>query len=301
VNFVIAFVVVLILIAAAAWLVRRFGAARLDSAARGRQPRLAVIDSAAVDGRRKLVIVRRDNVEHLLMIGGPSDVVVETNIVRAAALPTRDAPAVRNGAAPAIDPTPWPLQPEPAPAPAAPVYAPPPAPPSAPPLAPTVRAERAPRTTAAESWPEPAEPVAPAPPVRASRPAETLAGLADELAQPQPAREPARHPAPPVVATGASHAPPVADQSLAEMAQRLEAALRRPAARRLGSEAGGGRVTVIAESKSATREPRLAVAASKDSAAAPPAQTSAPAPPRTPTNSDLEQEMATLLGRPGKT
>ena len=29
------------------------------------------------------MLVRRDNVEHLLMIGGPSDVVVEHNIVRA--------------------------------------------------------------------------------------------------------------------------------------------------------------------------------------------------------------------------
>ena len=95
VNFVIAFVVVLALIGAATWLVRRFGANRLDAATRGRQPRLAVIDSAAVDGRRKLVIIRRDNVEHLLMIGGPSDVVVETNIVRAAAA-TREAGA-RNG------------------------------------------------------------------------------------------------------------------------------------------------------------------------------------------------------------
>ena len=84
VNFVIAFVVVLLLIGAATWLVRRFGATRLDAAARSRQPRLAVVDAAAVDGRRKLVIIRRDNVEHLLMIGGPSDVVVETNIVRAA-------------------------------------------------------------------------------------------------------------------------------------------------------------------------------------------------------------------------
>ena len=84
VNFVIAFVVVLLLIGAATWLVRRFGATRLDAAARSRQPRLAVVDAAAVDGRRKLVIVRRDNVEHLLMIGGPTDVVVETNIVRAA-------------------------------------------------------------------------------------------------------------------------------------------------------------------------------------------------------------------------
>jgi len=46
-------------------------------------PRLAVIDAAAVDGRRRLVLVRRDNIEHLLMIGGPTDIVVESNIVRA--------------------------------------------------------------------------------------------------------------------------------------------------------------------------------------------------------------------------
>src|SRR5437870_3203704 len=92
VTFAIAFVVVLALIGALAWAVRRFGATRLD-AARARQPRLAVIDSAAVDGRRKLVIIRRDNVEHLLMIGGPTDVVVETSIVRGNVAATREAPA----------------------------------------------------------------------------------------------------------------------------------------------------------------------------------------------------------------
>src|SRR6476660_7388968 len=54
-----------------------------------RMPRLAVIDAAAVDGRRRLVLVRRDNVEHLLMIGGPTDIVVEPNIVRA--MPGREA------------------------------------------------------------------------------------------------------------------------------------------------------------------------------------------------------------------
>ena len=69
------FVVVLALIGAAAWLVRRFGANRLGGgSARGRQPRLAVIDAATVDGRRRLVLIRRDNIEHLLMIGGPTDV-----------------------------------------------------------------------------------------------------------------------------------------------------------------------------------------------------------------------------------
>jgi len=42
--------------------------------------RLEVMDHASVDGRRRLVLVRRDNVEHLIMIGGPIDLVVETGI-----------------------------------------------------------------------------------------------------------------------------------------------------------------------------------------------------------------------------
>ena len=94
-KFFIAFVVVLALIGLTAWLVRRFSANRLGGAARGRQPRLAVIDAASVDGRRRLVLIRRDNTEHMLMIGGPTDVVVETNIVRAttAAAPSPNASA----------------------------------------------------------------------------------------------------------------------------------------------------------------------------------------------------------------
>ena len=77
VRFVVAFVIVLALIGATFWIIRRFGGTRVGAAAqRGRQPRLAVIDAAPVDGRRRLVLVRRDNVEHLLMIGGPTDVVV---------------------------------------------------------------------------------------------------------------------------------------------------------------------------------------------------------------------------------
>src|ERR1700752_4916386 len=89
VTFFFAFVAGLALLGVAAWLVRRFAGNRLGpNTNRGRMPRLAVIDAAAVDGRRRLVLVRRDNVEHLLMIGGPTDIVVEPNIVRAT--PSRD-------------------------------------------------------------------------------------------------------------------------------------------------------------------------------------------------------------------
>src|SRR5204862_7573260 len=106
--FVFAFVAVLALIGVAAWLVRRSAANRLGANTnRGRMPRLAVIDAAAVDGRRRLVLVRRDNVEHLLMIGGPSDIVVEPNIVRA--IPGRDQAPSRSSVgndAPRIPPAP---------------------------------------------------------------------------------------------------------------------------------------------------------------------------------------------------
>src|SRR6266568_769521 len=88
-TFLFAFIAVLALIGVAAWLVRRFANSRLGANTnRGRMPRLAVIDAAAIDGRRRLVLVRRDNVEHLIMIGGPTDIVVEPNIVRA--MPARD-------------------------------------------------------------------------------------------------------------------------------------------------------------------------------------------------------------------
>src|SRR5215470_995797 len=111
-------IVVLALLALAFWLVRRFAGGRLGGGAtRGRQPRLAVIDQATVDSRRRLVLIRRDNVEHLLIIGGPSDVVVEPNIVRAATALRETSPP----RPPAMPKPPlgedsmWRLQPEPAP------------------------------------------------------------------------------------------------------------------------------------------------------------------------------------------
>ena len=41
---------------------------------------MSVVEQASVDNRRKLVLVRRDGVEHLIMTGGPVDVVIETGI-----------------------------------------------------------------------------------------------------------------------------------------------------------------------------------------------------------------------------
>jgi flagellar protein FliO/FliZ len=218
-KFFIAFAVVLALIGLTAWLVRRFGSARLGGGARGRQPRLAVIDAATVDGRRRLVLIRRDNVEHLLMIGGPTDLVVEPNIVRAAAArDTAREPARGNGPPepvvrhPAAAENSWPLQPVNEPAPI-------------PPPMPAPRSYRASATE--EPW------LAPEPGAR-PRPADSLTGMAAELSArlaPPEIPAPAAHREPPrpsaVVPPAEPPAPPQTDHNLAEMAQQLEAALRR--------------------------------------------------------------------------
>lgn len=44
------------------------------------EPRLSVVEFANVDGKRRLILIRRDDVEHLIMTGGPVDIVVENGI-----------------------------------------------------------------------------------------------------------------------------------------------------------------------------------------------------------------------------
>ena len=63
---------------------------RLPRNGRARLPRLGTVDAFDLDRQRQLVIIRRDNVEHLLMIGGPNDIVIELEIVRAESRDPRD-------------------------------------------------------------------------------------------------------------------------------------------------------------------------------------------------------------------
>ena len=42
--------------------------------------RIQIVERKSVDNRRKLVLIQRDNVEHLILTGGPVDVVIETGI-----------------------------------------------------------------------------------------------------------------------------------------------------------------------------------------------------------------------------
>ena len=194
---------------------RAFGSERTEAVSRrGRQPRLAVIDAAKVDGRRHLVLIRRDNVEHLLMIGGPTDIVVEPAIVRARepalARPPAFVEATQHPAAPAMS-------------------APPP---------PHRHSATTEEPVSRDAKAEPPLPSAP----RQPRPADQLAGLVAELSlrsAPEAVRAPrdheaSREPQPPGAAP-LQNAPaeavftPNAEHNSAEAAQRLlEAVLRRP-------------------------------------------------------------------------
>jgi len=42
--------------------------------------RLSISEQYNIDNRRRLILVRRDDVEHLIMTGGPVDVLIETGI-----------------------------------------------------------------------------------------------------------------------------------------------------------------------------------------------------------------------------
>ncbi len=271
--FAIAALVLMVAVIAAIFVVRRAGkGARREAGTRGRQgPRLAMIDSTPIIDGRKLVIVRRDDVEHLVLIGGATDVLIEANIRRAesvdaaeaqpresaprivaAEAPPRVAVAEAHASAPDADeitkeiPAPeaasWPLQPDSAQrlkrasdlAAEAPVRPAVTEAPSAEPVA--VRAPVVEPIRAVLDEPAPslaAEPVKEQP---ASAPMDHVAELAAALQRPT-APENRAPPARPAAAAADTD-----DQNLTDMAHRLEAALRRPV-----SSAGPGFVSMRSE------------------------------------------------------
>jgi hypothetical protein len=342
-TFFVLFVGVLALFGGGIWLVRRFAGNRLGANTnRARMPRLAVIDAAAVDGRRRLVLVRRDNIEHLLMIGGPTDIVVEPNIVRA--MPVRDqvpqrpgvgAPELPPRVAPLPDAAGWsdgdaldhpePQMPEPPPRPARPSFADETRRPA--PALPERRSEPLRNESLRSEPPVRSEPPLRSEPLRSEQPlrsepmrSDPLAGFAPEplggrqeplggrpeprpelRPEPMPSRVTSRNEPviprpprqseppkpPPIRAPERAAAPPPpspppqpsADQNLAEMAQRLEAALRRPTADPVAPP--------VAPEPPPGRAPR------NEPSMAPPV-----AAPSKSGFENLEDEMASLLGRP---
>ena len=214
---IVASVVILVLLALLGLFVRQIQGGRLrlrgQVAGRQRQPRLGVVDTYDLDRQRQLVLIRRDNIEHLVMIGGASDVVVETNILRSGS----------RSVAPSYADTAMPDRPLP------------PFETLVPPSEPAYRAVEEGRRNGGAEVPDLLPPL----PSRAA-PQPDFSAASAGVSQPAPSPAPAKPavvppPAPPITTGPApsfarEHAPPppVSPGELDDMTRQLEEALKRP-------------------------------------------------------------------------
>ena len=79
-RFVLALLLVLGLIAGLTWAARRFGFGGQLTPNAGKSPRLSVVEVRALDSRHKLVLLRRDDCEHLVLLGPNQDLLIEGGI-----------------------------------------------------------------------------------------------------------------------------------------------------------------------------------------------------------------------------
>ena len=77
-RFTLALILVLGLIALLAWLLRRFGM----GVKVGKNRRLGIVEVQMLGPRHRLMLIRRDEVEHLVVVGPGSETVIESGIKR---------------------------------------------------------------------------------------------------------------------------------------------------------------------------------------------------------------------------
>jgi flagellar protein FliO/FliZ len=80
-RFLFALLFVLGLIGLLAWAGRRFGmVARVAKNGGGKKKRVELIEVTPIDAKRRLVLIRRDDKEHLVLLGASADLLVEGGI-----------------------------------------------------------------------------------------------------------------------------------------------------------------------------------------------------------------------------
>ena len=81
-KFILALLFVLGLIGGFAIIAKRAGLGNRGPMVRGKSKRLLIIETMSLDPKRRVVLIRRDNCEHLLLIGTSSEQVIERDIDR---------------------------------------------------------------------------------------------------------------------------------------------------------------------------------------------------------------------------
>lgn len=85
VRVAVALIVIAVLLGVTIMLLRAFGGGVRTGAGRSRNgARLSLVDAISLDQRRKLMLVRCDEMEHLLLVGGTNDLVVDADVGRTA-------------------------------------------------------------------------------------------------------------------------------------------------------------------------------------------------------------------------
>jgi flagellar protein FliO/FliZ len=79
-QFLLALIFVLALIGGVAVLARRLGFGFSAPSRQGKTRRLSLIEAIPVDARRRLLLVRRDDTEHLILLGAASETLIESAI-----------------------------------------------------------------------------------------------------------------------------------------------------------------------------------------------------------------------------
>ncbi len=101
-RFIIALILVLGLIAALTWAARRFGFGGQLTPNAGKTPRLSVVEVRTLDSRRKLVLLRRDSCEYLVLLGPNQDLLLEGGIPAARKTAAPESLAATDAPAPEI-------------------------------------------------------------------------------------------------------------------------------------------------------------------------------------------------------
>lgn len=100
-RFAAALAFIIGLIGVCAWGARRLGLATGGFSGAGSPKRLSISEVKVVDAKHRLVLIRRDDKEHLVLLGGEQNLVIESGI-DAPAIDTAIASAGAAATAPAL-------------------------------------------------------------------------------------------------------------------------------------------------------------------------------------------------------
>ncbi|WP_142416879.1 flagellar biosynthetic protein FliO [Bartonella massiliensis] len=92
------FIITIVAIAIIILFLRRLNTGRFSINRKKTPSRLALCEAISIDRARRLILVRCDNKEHLLLIGGLTDVVVESDITSISRTQKREIPPHSNPA-----------------------------------------------------------------------------------------------------------------------------------------------------------------------------------------------------------